>query len=92
MKTCNEIKMGAIARRCFTCHVVIYHSVGSRGGARGPRLPLIFRPNLLRLEGPKKIFSRPGPPLSQCLDERGPPLSEGLDPPLYRDGEVAIGS
>ena len=73
MKTCNEIKMGAITWRCFSCHVVICHSVGSRGGARGPRLPLIFRPNWVRLEGPKKNFLRPGPPLSQGLDEPGPP-------------------
>ena len=36
----------------------------------------------MRPEGPKKIFLRPDPPLSQGLDDRSPPLSEGVDPPL----------
>lgn len=79
MKTCNEIKMGAITWRCFSCHVVICHSVGSRGGARGPRLPLIFRPNLVRLEGPKKIFRDLVPPyLSVWMNEAHPYLKVSI--------------
>ena len=45
---------------------------GSRGGGRGPRPSLSFRPNW-GPKGRKKIFLRP-PPF--------PTLSEGLDPPL----------
>ena len=42
--------------------------------------PLIFRPNW----GPKVqiFFFRPGPPLSQGLDDWAP-LTEGLDPPMH---------
>ena len=64
------------------------HGGGSRGGARGPRLPLIFRPNW----GPKdqkKVFLTPPRPLyfRVCMTAPPPPpppLSEGLDSPLHR--------
>ena len=62
----------------------LYNSGGSRGGARGGRSPIIFRPNW----GPKgrtNCFGHqppPPPPLSQVL-LTAPLLSDGLDPPLY---------
>ena len=47
------------------------------GRTRGTRPSLIFRP-----WAEKKIFWRPGPPLSKGLDDRPPPLSQDLDPAL----------
>ena len=57
-------------------------SGGSRGGARGARPP-VFLDQTEAQRAEKKLFWRPGSPLSQDLDDRAPtPLSEGLDPPL----------
>ena len=53
--------------------------LGEGGG--GVPCPLSLRPK----RGPKaekNFFLRPGPPLSQNLDDPPPPLFEGLDPPL----------
>lgn len=62
-------------------------------GHGGPDSPLFLDQTEWSQEGRENFFwDLVPPPLSQCLDERGPPLSEGLDLPLYRDGEVAIGS
>ena len=50
---------------------------------RGPAPPLFLdQTDTQRVE--KKCFLRPGPSLSQVLDDRPPPptKSEGLDPPL----------
>ena len=70
---------------CLRANFLPEISGGARGGARGDRLPLIFRSN----RGPKgrKKFSQtpppPPPPLSQGLYDRTPlPLSEDLDPTL----------
>ena len=58
---------------------------GCRGGARGPRLPLIFRPNWGPKDQKKVFFTPPRPPpLFQGLYDRPPPLSESLDSPLHR--------
>ena len=53
--------------------------INSSGGSRGGDHPPLF---LDENEGQKKFFLRPGPPLSQGLDDRPPPLSDGLNPPL----------
>ena len=69
---------------CLRANFLPEISGGARGGARGNRLPFIFRSN----RGPKgrKKFSQtppPPPPLSQGLYDRAPlPLSEDLDPTL----------
>ena len=56
-----------------TAHFV-YNSGGSRGGAWEARAPLLFLDQTEAApEGPKKFFWRPGPPLSQGLDDRVPP-------------------
>ena len=63
---------------CLRANFLPEISGGARGGARGVRLPLIFRPN----RGPKgrKKFSQTAPPLSQGLYDRTPlHLSEDLD-------------
>ena len=54
---------------------------GARGGPPPPPPPLIVRPNC-GPKGRKNIFLRPGPHLSQGLDDWAPPLSQGLDPPM----------
>ena len=46
---------------------------GSRGGARGPRLPLIFRPNWGRKDQKKVFLTPPRPPLFPGLYDRPPP-------------------
>ena len=54
---------------------IILGSGGSRGGAGGPGPPPPFSFfTKMRPEGPKKSFWRPGPPLSQRLDDRTPSL------------------
>ena len=66
---------------CLRANFLPEISGGARGGARGDRLPLIFRSN----RGPKgrKKFSQTPPPLSQGLYDRAPLLlSEDLDPTL----------
>ena len=66
---------------CLRANFLPEISGGARGGARGVRLPLIFRPN----RGPKgrKKFSQTLPPLSQGLYDRAPLLLSGdLDPTL----------
>ena len=67
---------------CLRANFLPEISGGARGGARGDRLPLIFRSN----RGPKdeKSFLRPAPPshLSQGLYDQPPLLSEDLDPTL----------
>ena len=56
-------------------------SVADPGEGSGP--PFIFRPNI-DPQGRRKIFLRPGPPLSQCLDDR-PPRTPSFPPPkMYR--------
>ena len=55
----------------------------SRGGARPPPPPYFW--TKLRPEGPKKVWGRPGPPLSKGLVDPpppSPPLSQGLDAAL----------
>ena len=61
-----------------------FPSGGSRGEARGARLPLIFRPKW-GPKGRKKVFWRPGPPLISGSGWPAPPpsLSEGLDQSLF---------
>ena len=69
-----------------TAHFV-YNSGGSRGGAWEARGPILFLDQTEAApEGPKKIFWRPAPSLSQGLDDWvPPPLSDGLDSPLYNN-------
>lgn len=49
----------------------------------GGAAPLIIEPNW-GSRGRKKLFWRPGPPLSKGLDHRAPTLSQGLGPALVR--------
>ena len=61
-------------------------SGGSRGWARGPSPPLFLDQNEAQSAKKNVFFFKPGPPLSQSLDDQTPPpplLSEGLDPPLH---------
>ena len=52
-----------------TAHFV-YNSGRSRGGAWEAQAPLLFLDQTgAAPEGPKKFFWRPGPPLSQGLDD-----------------------
>ena len=55
--------------------------IQGRGRGARPPLPPYFWTKL-RPKGPKKIFFKTRPPLSQGLDDRALPLSEGLDLPL----------
>jgi len=65
----------------------IQWQIQGRGpGGLGP--PLNFKP---KAKGPKKIFVKTWPPLSQGLDNRASTLSEGLDPPLQLLKCITIG-
>ena len=53
-----------------------HHSGGSRGRARGARVPPYFRPK----RGPKGR--------KKCLETAPPPLSQHLDPPLHHTNQL----
>ena len=53
--------------------IIMVNSGGSRGGASQGACPPLYFCIKVRPEGPKKIFLRPAPPLSQSLDDRPPP-------------------
>ena len=59
-------------------------SVGSGGGAREVRSPLLFLHQTEARRAEKKIFGDWALPLSKNMDDRPPPPSRsgGLDPPL----------
>ena len=58
---------------------LVLFSGGTRGGARGPGPPIIFRPNP-RPEGPKKRFLETAPLPSKGLDDLNHPR-----PPYLKD-------